>query len=100
MLAAVGRSTPWARCEAIGASHEAWIVEGVVAERIAQAAGSSTVYIASPRHQCCFATRLSPTRLDQVRRGADAGRVMPQKSTFLAPKIPTGVVIRPFAGEG
>jgi uncharacterized protein (DUF1015 family) len=31
---------------------------------------------------------------------ADAGQVMPQKSTFFAPKIPTGVVIRPFDGEG
>ena len=247
LLAGVGRSTPWARCEAIGASHEAWIVEGVVAERIAQAAGNSTVYIADGHHrfetsvlfrdeapaewkagaartlahvvsfqdtglailpthrivqgaplsreaflaaaqpyfapaekakatltvifadrvelplvlradadltqvkdlpqhpavrelavaiadtvairtvgaglmrgapvlsytadedeakaaacgaECAFVVVLPPTRLDQVRRVADAGQVMPQKSTFFAPKIPTGVVIRPFAGEG
>ena len=49
--------------------------------------------------ECAFAVLLPPTRLDEVRRVADAGQVMPQKSTFFAPKIPTGVVIRPFAGE-
>jgi len=247
LLADIGRSAPWTRCEAIGASHEVWIVEGVVAERIAQTAGSSPVYIADGHHrfetsvlfrdeapaewkagaartlahvvsfedpglailpthrivqgaplsrekfltaaqpyfalaekaeptltvvfsdrvelplvlradadltqvkdlpqhpavrdlavaiadtvairtvgaglmrgapvlsytadedeakaaaggaECAFVVVLPPTRLDQVRRVADAGQVMPQKSTFFAPKIPTGVVIRPFAGEG
>lgn len=50
--------------------------------------------------ECAFAVLLPPTRLEQVRRVADAGQVMPQKSTFFAPKIPTGVVIRTFAGEG
>ena len=243
LLADIGRGAPWARCEAIGASHEAWIVEGVVAEHIAQAAGSSPVYIADGHHrfetavlfrdeappewkagaartlahvvsfqdpglailpthrivqgtpvsreaflaaaqpylvpankaeatltvvfadcievplvlrsdadlsrvrdlpqhpsvrdlavavadtvairtvaaglmhgapalsytadvdeakaaacgaECAFVVVLPPTRLEQVRRVADAGQVMPQKSTFFAPKVPTGVVIRPF----
>jgi len=41
-----------------------------------------------------------PTGLEQFRRVADAGQVMPQKPAFFAPKIPTGVVIRPIAGEG
>ena len=49
--------------------------------------------------RCAFAVLLPATSLDQVRRVADAGQVMPQKSTFFAPKIPTGVVVRPFAGE-
>ena len=49
--------------------------------------------------ECAFAVLLPPTRLDEVRRVADAGQVMPQKSTFFAPKIPTGVVIRRFEGE-
>ncbi len=49
---------------------------------------------------CAFVVVLPPTRLEQVRRVADAGQVMPQKSTFFAPKVPTGVVLRPFAGEG
>ena len=247
LLADIGRGAPWTHCEAIGASHEVWIVEGVVAERIAHAAGSSPVYIADGHHrfetsvlfrdeapaewkggaartlahvvsfqdpglailpthrivqgaplsreaflaaaqpyfvpankaeamltvvfadcvevplvlrsdadlshvrdlpqhpsvrnlavavadtvairtvaaglmrgapalsytadvdeakaaacgaECAFVVVLPPTRLEQVRRVADAGQVMPQKSTFFAPKVPTGVVIRPFAGEG
>ena len=49
--------------------------------------------------ECAFAVLVPPTRLDEVRRVADVGQVMPQKSTFFAPKIPTGIVIRPFAGE-
>jgi len=49
--------------------------------------------------ECAFVVLLPPTRLEEVRSVADAGQVMPQKSTFFAPKIPTGVVIRPFAGE-
>jgi uncharacterized protein (DUF1015 family) len=39
---------------------------------------------------------LPPTRLDAVRQVADAGQIMPPKSTFFAPKVPTGVVLRPF----
>jgi uncharacterized protein (DUF1015 family) len=49
--------------------------------------------------ECAFAVLVPPTSLEEVRRVADAGQVMPQKSTYFAPKIPTGVVIRPFAGE-
>ena len=49
--------------------------------------------------ECAFAVLLPPTRLEEVQRVADAGQVMPQKSTFFAPKIPTGVVIRRFEGE-
>lgn len=49
--------------------------------------------------ECAFAVLLPPTRMAEVRRVADAGQVMPQKSTFFAPKIPTGVVIRRFDGE-
>jgi len=30
---------------------------------------------------------------------ADAGQIMPPKSTFFAPKVPTGVVLRPFDAE-
>ena len=248
LLAEVGRTAPWATCEAIGATQEVWIVEGAAAERIAREAGAAPVYIADGHHrfetsvlfrdeapaawrqgaartlahvvsfqdpglailpthrivqgaplsreaflaaakpyftlapdageatlrvlfadcaevplrlrpgadlsavrdlpphpavrdlavtlsdalvirgiaaklmrgapalgytadaaearaaacgaECAFAVLLPPTRLEEVRRVADAGQVMPQKSTFFAPKIPTGVVIRRFDGEG
>jgi uncharacterized protein (DUF1015 family) len=247
MLAEVGRTAPWAKCEAIGATHEAWIVAGAGAARIAKSAGDAPVYIADGHHrfetsvlfrseapaawrqgaartlahvvsfqdpglailpthrivqgaplsreaflaaaqpyfaiapaaatatltvlfadceevplrlrpgadlaavrdlpahpavrdlavtlcdalvvrgiaadlmrgtpslgytadaaearaavcsaECAFVVLLPPTRMEEVRRVADAGQVMPQKSTFFAPKIPTGVVIRPFVGE-
>jgi len=46
--------------------------------------------------RCACAIMLPPTRLDAVRRVADAGQIMPPKSTFFAPKVPTGVVLRPF----
>jgi len=46
--------------------------------------------------QCACALLLPATRLDAVRRVADARQIMPPKSTFFAPKVPTGVVLRPF----
>jgi uncharacterized protein (DUF1015 family) len=45
---------------------------------------------------CAFGLLLPPTRLEEVRRVADAGQIMPPKSTFFAPKVPTGVVLRPL----
>jgi uncharacterized protein (DUF1015 family) len=41
-----------------------------------------------------------PTTLEEVRAVSDAGQYMPPKSTFFAPKVPTGVVLRLFEGEG
>jgi uncharacterized protein (DUF1015 family) len=46
--------------------------------------------------KCAFALLLPPTRLEEVKRVADAGQIMPPKSTFFAPKVPTGVVLRPL----
>jgi hypothetical protein len=46
--------------------------------------------------RCACAIMLPPTRLEAVRRVADAGQIMPPKSTYFAPKVPTGVVLRPF----
>jgi uncharacterized protein (DUF1015 family) len=46
--------------------------------------------------RCACAIMLPPTGLDAVRRVADARQIMPPKSTFFAPKVPTGVVLRPF----
>jgi uncharacterized protein (DUF1015 family) len=39
---------------------------------------------------------MNPTKVQQVRAVADAGEVMPQKSTFFYPKIASGLVINPF----
>ncbi len=46
--------------------------------------------------RCAFALLLPPTLLEEVRRVADAGQIMPPKSTYFAPKVPTGVVLRPL----
>jgi uncharacterized protein (DUF1015 family) len=39
---------------------------------------------------------MHPTRVEQVRAVADAGEVMPQKSTFFYPKIASGLVVSPL----
>ena len=46
---------------------------------------------------------LNPTRIDQVRRIAEAGLIMPRKATYFYPKVISGLVInslRPEAGQG
>jgi uncharacterized protein (DUF1015 family) len=42
---------------------------------------------------------LPPTKIEEVQAVSDAGEYMPPKSTFFAPKVPTGVVMRPLEGE-
>jgi len=43
-----------------------------------------------------YAFFLNPVRPAQVLDIADSGQRMPQKSTYFYPKLPTGLVIRPF----
>jgi uncharacterized protein (DUF1015 family) len=43
---------------------------------------------------------LNPLRPEDVFRVTRAGELLPQKSTFFAPKLPTGLVLRPLDGEG
>ncbi len=45
----------------------------------------------------CF---MNATPVSDVVAVCDSGQVMPQKSTFFYPKIPTGLVFRELAGEG
>ena len=40
---------------------------------------------------------LNPTRVAQLQAVADAGEVMPQKSTFFFPKLASGLVLNPIA---
>ena len=39
---------------------------------------------------------LNPTQVGQLREVADAGEVMPQKSTFFFPKLASGLVLNPI----
>jgi uncharacterized protein (DUF1015 family) len=48
----------------------------------------------SPQVQAVFL--LNPTRVDQLQAVADAGEVMPQKSTFFFPKLASGLVLNPI----
>ncbi|HWC75324.1 MAG TPA: DUF1015 domain-containing protein [Gemmatimonadales bacterium] len=43
------------------------------------------------------AVLLNPTRVEQVFAVADAGDVMPPKSTYFVPKVPSGLVLRPVS---
>jgi len=43
------------------------------------------------------AVLLNPTKVEQVIAVADAGDVMPPKSTYFAPKVPSGLVLRPVS---
>jgi uncharacterized protein (DUF1015 family) len=49
--------------------------------------------IAAGDGQVCFI--MNPTPVAHVRAVADAGEVMPQKSTFFYPKIASGIVLGP-----
>jgi uncharacterized protein (DUF1015 family) len=42
------------------------------------------------------AVLLNPTRVEEVFAVADAGDVMPPKSTYFIPKVPSGLVLRPL----
>ena len=43
-----------------------------------------------------MAVLLNPTKVEQVFAVADAGDVMPPKSTYFVPKVPSGLVLRPL----
>ena len=47
--------------------------------------------------QAAAAVLLNPTKVEQVFAVADAGDVMPPKSTYFVPKVPSGLVLRPLA---
>jgi len=54
--------------------------------------------LASAQQGASTAVLLNPTRVEQVFAVADAGDVMPPKSTYFAPKVPSGLVLRPCEG--
>jgi uncharacterized protein (DUF1015 family) len=48
----------------------------------------------------CVALYLNPLEPDDVFRTTAAGEVLPQKSTFFIPKLPTGLVFRLLDEDG
>ena len=45
---------------------------------------------------CGSAVLIRPVSLEEIRRTADTGELMPPKSTFFTPKLRTGMVMRPL----
>ncbi len=52
--------------------------------------------IAREGRAAAVAVLVPPTRVDQILAVADAGAVMPPKSTYFMPKVPSGVVLLPL----
>ncbi len=62
--------------------------------RYVKDAGEAVAAVAGGSAQVAFL--LNPTRMEQVREVAEASEVMPQKSTFFYPKLPSGMVFHPL----
>jgi uncharacterized protein (DUF1015 family) len=83
------------------------IVETLVVKEILGAGTSTPTLTYTPDAREAFETvrqgnatsavLLNPTRVEQVFAVADAGDVMPQKSTYFVPKVPAGLVLRPLS---
>ena len=57
-------------------------------------AGEAVRAVSSGQVQAAFL--MNPTRVEQVRAVAEAGELMPTKSTFFYPKLPSGLLINPL----
>src|SRR5438477_528739 len=81
-------------------------IEALVVQFIlgADPATPSLAYTPDPRAafdavrtgKAAAAVLLNPTRVEDVFAVADAGDVMPPKSTYFVPKVPSGLVLRPL----
>jgi len=82
-------------------------IEALVVQRIlgAGTATPSLAYTPDPRAafeavrdgHAAAAVLLNPTRVEEVLAVADAGDVMPPKSTYFIPKVPSGLALRPVS---
>lgn len=87
------------------------VLHGLVLERglgidqAAQAAQSNLRYskawndaFAAPREiaEVQLAFLMNPTKMDEVIHVAESGEVMPQKSTYFVPKLPSGLLMSPL----
>jgi hypothetical protein len=101
-------SAPALRCLDVTILHEIILERLLGIDRAAQEAQQNLVYlkdtktaltrIAAGEGQVCFLMNATPVA--QIRACAEAGEVMPQKSTFFYPKIASGVVFRAISPLG
>src|SRR2546426_12608288 len=83
--------------------------EALVVQEILSAGTSTPTLTYTPDARQAFAAvrqgnatsavLLNPTKVEQVFAVADAGDVMPPKSTYFVPKVPSGLVLRPKIGR-
>jgi len=81
-------------------------IESLVVKEILGAGTSTPIvrYVADAKEAlgmvqhggAAVAVLLNPTKVEQVFAVADAGDVMPPKSTYFVPKVPSGLVLRPL----
>lgn len=84
-------------------------VDGLAVNPVLELAGpnSTLTYTADPaaairavrEQRISAAILMNPPSIQQVLDVADTGGVMPQKSTYFAPKVPSGVVFLPYVTE-
>src|SRR3989441_2401853 len=67
---------------------------GTAAPSLPDTAGPRVAFDAVRSAKAAAAVLLNPTRVEQVIAVADGGDVMPPKSTYFVPKVPSGVVLR------
>lgn len=70
---------------------------GTVTPTLAYTADPHAAFDAVRLGKAAAAVLLNPTKVEQVFAVADAGDVMPPKSTYFVPKVPSGLVLRPLA---
>jgi uncharacterized protein (DUF1015 family) len=92
------RSLAVARCDAIMVNTVAGQLLGQV-PHLRYTPVAADARAAARKPDVAFAILLPPTKLEEVKAVSDAGQIMPPKSTYFAPKVPTGVVLRPMEGD-
>ena len=70
------------------------LAAGRMTPTLSYEADARAAVAAGRRGGAAAAVLLRPTRVAQVFAAADAGEFMPPKSTYFAPKVPSGLVIR------
>ena len=68
---------------------------GTATPSLAYTADAQAAFAAVRSGRAAAAVLLNPTKVTEVFAVADAGAVMPPKSTYFVPKVPSGLVLRP-----
>jgi uncharacterized protein (DUF1015 family) len=75
---------------------QALLAAGTATPSLTYTADPYAAFAAVRRGGAAAAVLVNPTRVEQVFAVADAGDVMPPKSTYFVPKVPSGLVLRPL----